>query len=71
MKYLGKKYLGEPYNVLADEYAITMPDNLWNDLLQVASETELQAIMATQIRFENYEAANQVKIAIESKKSIQ
>lgn len=65
MEYIGKKIIryGE-LEVIGDEYKIPISEEIWKQLLSVASEKELNGILNEQLRFENYEAAVEVKAVI-------
>lgn len=65
MEYIGKKIVryGE-LEFIGDEYKIPVSQELWKQLLSVASEKELNDILNEQLRFENYEAAAEVKTVI-------
>lgn len=65
MEYIGKKLLryGD-LEFIGDEYKIPINEELWKQLLSVASEKELNGILNEQLRFENYEAAAEVKAVI-------
>ncbi len=68
MEYIGKKIIryGD-YEFIGDEYKIAIPDNLANEIMKYASKEELQRVLETQVRFENYEAAKEVTLAIQQR----
>jgi hypothetical protein len=64
-EYLGKKIIryGD-CEFIGDEYAVEIPDDLFDKMLRFASEKELLEIKESQLRFENYEAADKIQKTI-------
>ncbi len=65
MEYLGKKIVrcGD-LEFIGDEYAISINNVLWKQVLVLASEKQLNCILQEQVRFENFEVADEIKKVI-------
>lgn len=68
MQYIGKKIVDFGFvQFIGDEYAVKIKGKVWESILKHADRGFLEKVLETQIRFENYEAAEQVKQALLTK----